>query len=1134
MNYFFRLITIVAISIAMFFSTLSCSSHKGQGMNSKEVVVLFSDNHNSNNRLLQSSYYKEFKRYGIDANIQLVNIGDYADDFESVTTQLVSTAPNLIVAGDDYVLDRIFLSESKIYKRTPIVFGGIRRLDYEKLSQYPLATGYEDKVDLVRNLEIAHQFFNSNYITVAYPGNESEYDYLLSQLSDSTRFIISDYSLSSSQKLILHDKYKKEQIILVDFIKSLEGSSLVDSHPLVLDGSLLDVSMMAKVSTPQVSCVADNFLNKSNVNVLGGYFASQEVQIRDVVKYCSSILKGAKVSSLPILVHEKDFYLDYKAMRLQNPPLISKDWSIIFTIKNAPLRITNPLAFTFIIAFILLLCVALISVMRILGEQRKTAIINKLNMELSDQQSLQKLLVGDNICGYWEMDQNNIKFSKSFSLRSGLKGTVIPIREFVSNIRSSSRSTFDVIYKQATGFLGKTYLIEASFDSGNTYHWWKFVAVSYDSTRQQTIGVIICNDEQINARKQIQAVIDRASEVKVKETFLANISQDLRTPLDAITGFAQLLVAEDGFTDLEKLQFYEIIKENTDKMLSLIDNVVEKSKILTSNLSYNFSDISVRTFLEDIYRQNHSKVPQAVLFDYIPCHEDATIRVDAFKLSQVVNSLISVAFTTRKEGNVSIGWRICSSDEGNSKIVEIFVGETGVLINSENELSFVGSDGSSKQRNEAIHSIENCREIIENQSGSFGYIEKEGESRRFLLRFPSLIVTFFVLASALSGCTNINSGNSVSTVIVSVLLAIAFAISIERFHRFLDIKTLFPIRDSLRQTKVLNTLLLQSSGSYLIDSTHTLSSLRQRVHPDSLGDFNSIERAFSAHSDLPSVRIKLLTDIDINQDLENYSWYELRDNRSGIVALVNIDDIISFEAVKKRSILVEEDAKKKESFIMNVSHEMRTPLNAISGFSQIIAEMGELVSDKDREEMAVYIRENSTSLINLVTNVLQFSLLESDQVSFTTIEESPKKILEPIYMEWVQKTPAGVEFIMIDGRENLVIDVDPTKIRELMDHYLSNAFKFTKSGTIVMGWDYNLDSHEVELFVEDTGCGISEEKKKEVFGLFWKDNEFVPGLGLGLNISKALTELMGGHIHISSQEGVGSKIGSVFPAKVIV
>ena len=101
-----------------------------------------------------------------------------------------------------------------------------------------------------------------------------------------------------------------------------------------------------------------------------------------------------------------------------------------------------------------------------------------------------------------------------------------------------------------------------------------------------------------------------------------------------------------------------------------------------------------------------------------------------------------------------------------------------------------------------------------------------------------------------------------------------------------------------------------------------------------------------------------------------------------------------------------------------------------------------------------------------------------------------------------------------------------------MAQYIKNAFNFTDEGTVIIGWHYSLKDQTVRLYVDDTGCGIEERRLGKVFNIFWKDNMFKTGVGLGLTIAKMFTEKMDGQVGVESKPGVGSRFYSMFKADI--
>ena len=230
------------------------------------------------------------------------------------------------------------------------------------------------------------------------------------------------------------------------------------------------------------------------------------------------------------------------------------------------------------------------------------------------------------------------------------------------------------------------------------------------------------------------------------------------------------------------------------------------------------------------------------------------------------------------------------------------------------------------------------------------------------------------------------------------------------------------------------------------------------------------------------------------------------------------------------ALLMVEEAQKKEEFIMNISYEMRTPLNMIMGFTQVLSEMGDTLTAEEKAEMGEHIRKGTETLTELLTEVLQFTRLESGRVLAASEEVDVSQLVHDAVAQHAGCTAEGVQLVATEGHPNVFITADKMRMQEILHQYISNAARYTQEGFIRVGWDYRPETNEVLIHVEDTGCGIAEEKQPEVFSLFWKEDDFTSGIGIGLTLVKRYTELMGGKLHFHSRYGKGCDFGVIFPA----
>ena len=191
-----------------------------------------------------------------------------------------------------------------------------------------------------------------------------------------------------------------------------------------------------------------------------------------------------------------------------------------------------------------------------------------------------------------------------------------------------------------------------------------------------------------------------------------------------------------------------------------------------------------------------------------------------------------------------------------------------------------------------------------------------------------------------------------------------------------------------------------------------------------------------------------------------------------------------------------------------------------------------LIQGEERDEIVRLIRENSTLLGEMIEDILQFSRFESGRVDVNPVETEIGPLMKRIFDEWSQNVPSALEFKFEAGRDGVFAVVDPGRVEAIMGQYIKNAFKFTSKGSVWLGWRYNINDESVELYVEDTGCGIESRRQSKVFNIFWKDDMFKTGVGLGLTIAKMFTEKMEGEVGLESKPGVGSCFHSSFKAYI--
>ena len=263
-----------------------------------------------------------------------------------------------------------------------------------------------------------------------------------------------------------------------------------------------------------------------------------------------------------------------------------------------------------------------------------------------------------------------------------------------------------------------------------------------------------------------------------------------------------------------------------------------------------------------------------------------------------------------------------------------------------------------------------------------------------------------------------------------------------------------------------------------------------------------------------------------------WHWYQIRgkgilDEYGKFVKsygmLINVDEFKQREKEMEEARRMAEEATLKESFLANMSHEIRTPLNAIVGFSDLLAMPGNDYTEEDKKLFIDTIHTNNEQLLKLINDILDVSRIESGHMDFVIKEWSVRDIMERVYHTFEVQMPKHLSFNFVQPEGDALIEVDESRLRQVIGNFLTNAGKFTPEGSVTLGWEKDKQTGKVELYVQDTGIGLSEEDRKMVFSRFYKKDEFKQGTGLGLSICKAIVVRLGGSIKVTSELGKGSR-----------
>ncbi|MEE4197761.1 MAG: cache domain-containing protein [Bacteroidales bacterium] len=235
----------------------------------------------------------------------------------------------------------------------------------------------------------------------------------------------------------------------------------------------------------------------------------------------------------------------------------------------------------------------------------------------------------------------------------------------------------------------------------------------------------------------------------------------------------------------------------------------------------------------------------------------------------------------------------------------------------------------------------------------------------------------------------------------------------------------------------------------------------------------------------------------------------------------------------------EESDRLKSAFLTNISHEVRTPMNAITGFSNLI--LNRDLTEENKFEYLNIINQSSNALLEIIDNIIDVSKLEAENLIINKIKCNIHPILDELYIDANQKKKElGLEKVEVLLTKSIKsngfeIVTDPKRFKQIFANLLDNALKFTDQGVVEFG--YHLEENNLLCFVKDTGIGFSKDQAAYIFEPFrqadYSSTRKYGGTGIGLTLAQKLAELLGGHIKVEAERNKGAHFFFSIPVEVL-
>ncbi len=650
------------------------------------------------------------------------------------------------------------------------------------------------------------------------------------------------------------------------------------------------------------------------------------------------------------------------------------------------------------------------------------------------------------------------------------------------------------------------------------------------------------------ATKELRAKNIRLKEAdELKTQLLSIISHELRTPLTSIKGYSSLLVNDKiGCLTKEQKECIRIIDEESDKLKTVIDDVLNLSRLVSGKDPLALEKIDIIKIISEVIDSNKKHIEEKEILVNFNYEEVIDLNIDPEKIKQALSHLISNAIKFNKKGG-----RINIKILNNPYFVQVSVKDTGIGIEKSSiekifEEFYQLEDHLTRVGMGTGVGLSIAKEIINLHKGDIWVKSTPGKSSTFYFTLPKNLKPKVVLESdekfaktieeletirAISGFVQKNF--DLKQILHLILQGIRSAVGFDRVRLYLYDKE----KSVMNGTVAIGNDSIDKISIDIKPNTFVSKIIHNRkavlIKDSKETPYN---KELGKKSDTPFAAVPLIIRNDVigliagdnvvsgkiitQQNLNSFTAFA---NNAAIV----IEYVRLYEEMEKK---VKERTKQLEDFMNYVSHEMRTPLTSLIGYSRLLS--ADTLDQKSKAESIGILNREATRLKVMIDDYLDLSKLEYGKHELRMKNVDLSKLINDVAKVMViQSDKKNLHF---NYRCNsAVVNADEEKIKQVLFNLLSNAIKFTEKGKVGIKVadlsDYYLIS------VSDTGIGIKDEDKEKVFDKFRQiehGHKTEKGTGLGLIISKKIIESHKGKVWFDSSYGKGSTFYFTLPKNI--
>ena len=663
-----RLFGIISI-IFLFVTCISCKSSTDLSEEKRILVIQSYEKHFPAYEKMKEIMSSELRKKGIHASVYsfYLDCEQYSEKQQrqklfKKLNGLSTWNPDIILVNDDQALNALISSRHPLAKSIPVVFIGVSYPNIPIIRKYPNMTGFYDKPDYKRNIELIRRLVG-NCIVIRVSDDTFQDNMMLADMNAQIQDICAVNNIYSLDRVRLSGKNGisisdipkiKPDTMYISTLSTKSANALIKGFGenyynkayLATKRDYMTISLGRLSAFPCFSVINELIGNQNGV--VGGYVTVFKDEVEAAVNRVVSILKGTPPSNFPqIEGSNKAYVFDYGV--LERWGIDSSKLPEGAIIANMPFVVQYKY-YIWAAGFILVVMLLLL-----FSYQRK-----QYMQEVLHKKDAQEKLKREKTFLSFALDSGNIfafryskgvfEFDNRFYHYLGIPCLPMSIEEFQNTIHPEeledflrNRNLLD------TGFLSRKVTQRRCNFNKKGYEWWEFRYAQNKNEKDSVSGDeavevsgLCLNIQRIKDTENSLIAARRKAEEsdRMKLVFLANMSHEIRTPLNAIVGFSQLLNSDMPLEPEEKAEFIDLITKNSDLLLKLINDILDLSRIESGSMSFSYENLDLSKLMGDIFHTHQLMMPEGVELKIRVPHEPLIIRSDHFRLTQVCTNFI--------------------------------------------------------------------------------------------------------------------------------------------------------------------------------------------------------------------------------------------------------------------------------------------------------------------------------------------------------------------------------------------------------------------------------------------------------------------------------------------------------------